>query len=278
MNGYKDEAMLVLAIAASLLLIGIGEGVVARGLGRAVAVAFPPPRARGGGGNEGRILRREHERTLARLAEAEAQINRSRELLRENHRLAELLDFCEGGSAALVAARVIAVQGAARSGDLTMIVDKGARAGARVGMAVITPDGLVGRIAIANDFSSAVEPLYSRRLAVSVYDTRTRVVGIARWSDGLGIALGNVPLHCEVAAGDTVLTSGLGGRYPRGVRVGVVDRVEARDYELFRRIDINPAVELRRLDAVLIVLSHRSEIDELIFDETDQTLISGTGR
>ncbi|MAE68968.1 MAG: rod shape-determining protein MreC [Gemmatimonadetes bacterium] len=273
MNGFRDEAVLILAVALSLVLIGIGDGPLSHATLRVVALAFHPPRATVGWIDEGRALRREYSRIAGRLANAEQQLTRHQELRAENRRLRRVLDFCDRKPSALVAARVIALQGAPRSGDLTMIINKGARVGIRVGMAVITPDGFVGRIAIANDFSSAVEPLFSRQLAVSAYDLQTRVVGIARWFDGARISLDNVPLHCEVAVGDTIATSGLGARYPRGVRIGVVDRVQAHDYELFRKIDVTPSVEFNRIEEVLVVLSIDPEVESLVFDETGQTLL-----
>ncbi len=273
MNGFKDEAVLVSAVVVSLVLIGLGDGALAHALGRVVALAFHPPRATVGWIDEGRALRREYSLIAGRLANAEHRLTRHQELATENRRLRDLLDFCERAPSALIAARVIALQGAPRSGDLTMIINKGARVGVQVGMAVITPDGLVGRIAIANDFSSAVEPLFSRQLAVSAYDLQTRVVGIARWFDGARISLDNVPLHCEVAIGDTIATSGLGARYPRGVRIGVVDRVQVHDYELFRKIGVSPSVEFNRIEGVLVVLSIDPEVEKLVFDETGQTLL-----
>jgi rod shape-determining protein MreC len=270
---FADELVLASALLAALLLFAAGPRIGGGVIGRTVAATFNPPRAFVAWMEEGRVLREEHDALVAETARLKMAVLRDRELAMENQRLRHLLDFCEGSAAPMISARVVGLQGSAWSGDLRMILDKGERSGISVGMAVMTPQGLVGRVAIANDYSATVEPLYSRSLAVSAYDQRTRVVGIVRWSSGVHLGFEKVPLHCDVAPGDTLVTSGLGGGYPRGVGIGVISALEARDYDLFLRVEVNPFVDFQQIEEVLVVLDEApGASNEARFDEADQTL------
>ena len=275
---FADELLLALAILAALLLYAAGPDLAGGVIGRTVAIAFNPPRAFVAWLEEGRALRDEHDALVAETARLKMDALRDQELLTENRRLRHLLDFCESSPAPLISARVVGLQGSAWSGDLRMILDKGERSGIAVGMPVMTPQGLVGRAAIANSRSATVEPLYSRSLAVSAYDQRSRVVGIVRWSSGFYLDLQKVPLHCDVAVGDTLVTSGLGGAYPRGIGIGVINALEARDYDLFLRVEVAPFVDFQQIEEVLVVLDDAPGTrSEATFDEADQTLTFGAG-
>lgn len=273
LSRFGEEAALAIAVLVSLILMATGSHAASGLVGRVIAATFNPPRVLIGWFEEGRALRAAHDDLVGELVRLRIDLMRSQELTGENQRLRQVLDFCEESAAPMIATRVVARQGSPWSGDLTMIVDKGRSSGLQVGMAVLTPAGLVGRVAIANDYSSAIEPLFSRSLAVSAYDLRSRVVGIAHWTDGVLIGVEKVPLHCDMAVGDTLVTSGLGGGYPRGIGIGVLKKVEAFDYDLFLRIEFEPFVDFQRLEEMLVVLWHDpAEVDQ-VFQEINQTLI-----
>ena len=71
--------------------------------------------------------------------------------------------------------------------------------------------------------------------------------------EGMG-RLKYVPRDAELRPGDTVISSGLGGLYPKGLVVGRVEKVEPNGDGLFQRVEVAPAVDFSRLEDVLIVL------------------------
>lgn len=270
----RDElAFLACLIVAVGLMLGGRDSTVEVFLGRTVAYVFHPPRAAASLVEEVRGLRRSHEASEVALARARAELLRGSEIRVQHARLLALLEFCDTSPAPMTAARVIAQEGEPWAGDLSWTVGKGTRQGIDVGMPVITPDGLVGLVAVAHDLSSVVEPLYSRQMAVSAYGLRTRVVGMLRWSGGPWLDLDNVPLHCPIAVGDTIVTSGLGQLYPRGVPVGVVRTVTSRDYDLFLDVELEPAVDFHRLEDVLVVQGDDPGELPAGYVEIDQTLV-----
>ena len=79
----------------------------------------------------------------------------------------------------------------------------------------------------------------------------------------LGVAVGGAMSHIEIKyiqpsasleVGDEVLTSGVGGIFPRGISVGIVSKTSARDYDIFRHVEIVPLVQFSKLDRVFVII------------------------
>jgi rod shape-determining protein MreC len=83
------------------------------------------------------------------------------------------------------------------------------------------------------------------------------VRGVAEGDLRQGIVLDLLPSDSEIAEGTLVLTSGLGGNYPRGLLLGSVRTLEARPQSPFTRATVEPAAELSGLDTVLVLISFR---------------------
>ena len=100
---------------------------------------------------------------------------------------------------------------------------------------------------------SLVETLASPEVAVSCRDQRSGIVGILRWVCGSQFGLDRVDAVEDVLVGDPLVTSGMGGIYPRGVPVGVVTRVENSLDGLFKQVEVRPYVDLNGLQDVFVV-------------------------
>ncbi|HTM01457.1 MAG TPA: rod shape-determining protein MreC, partial [Candidatus Omnitrophota bacterium] len=112
----------------------------------------------------------------------------------------------------------------------------------------------VGRIERVSGHAARVLTLLHRDCAVAARIERSRVDGVVRWEygDRPTLDLLYVSSQEDVKPGDRVLTSGLGGIFPAGVRIGTVERVGLEPNGLTKEIVIDPAVDFRKLEEVLI--------------------------
>lgn len=198
-------------------------------------------------------VRRENKLLAQRIRELEAQLIQCRELQGSMERIQALLDFQASLKLPTVASQVI---GEDSSGWFrTLIIDKGKRDGIERGMPVVTKEGLVGHVMESADFSAKVLLIIDRNSAVDVMLQQSRTKGVL---EGIGrpdlCLLKYVPRSETVDVGELVITSGLGGVYPKGLVVGKVEKVWREGYGLFQKVDVRPQVDFRRLEEVLVVL------------------------
>lgn len=241
--------LLVVLLSVTLMLLSSArKDEVARSLNDAalMPVQTLAAKARGLVG-----LRSENDELRAQLARARLDLAALVELGREDERLRRMLDFKSGSRFQLVSARVIAREASHPGGGYK--IDRGSREGVRGELAVITPDGLVGKTVLVEPHSSWVRPVVARGCRVSARLLRTRVDGILDWSPEKGLHMTFVPLRSEAAVGDTVVTTGLGGVFPRGVCVGVVTAVEPFPADGSLRLLVNPAVNFSALEEAFVV-------------------------
>lgn len=176
-------------------------------------------------------------------------------------RLQALLSFKEQFISRTIAAQVIGSSGSEQS--RTIYIDKGAREGVRPDMAVITKDGIVGKVLQvygANPLESSTAQVLlinDQTSGVGVILDKTRLQGILRGTPSGEVTLEKVMSDETVSPGDLVLTSGGDGIFPKGLPVGTVTRVSPGS-ELFLNIRVRPAANLNRLEEVLVV----TKIDE----------------
>jgi rod shape-determining protein MreC len=122
----------------------------------------------------------------------------------------------------------------------------------RVNQPVVSPTGLVGRVVLVAGGYAKIQLITDRSASVGVMIERTRRQGITHGGGRGFLELDYVPLQSDVRPGDVVVTAGIDGVYPRGVRVGRVASVEAGD-ELFHRIRVLPGVDFGSLDHVFLL-------------------------
>jgi rod shape-determining protein MreC len=203
-------------------------------------------------------------RTLRqRNAELEKQINRLlienvqlREIEAENANLRRLLAFAQRHPwlefrGAEVTARVIGRDPTNLSNYL--LINLGSEHGIREGMPVITESGLVGRISRANSTCSQVLLLTDPTSAVNAIIQSSRLTGIVQGRVGGGLIMDYIPQDATITPGEIVITSGLGGNFPRRLVIGQITAVYQRDYEMFQRAVVRPSVDFDRLEQVLVV-------------------------
>ncbi|MCI5600968.1 MAG: rod shape-determining protein MreC [Hallerella porci] len=173
-----------------------------------------------------------------------------REGLEEANRLRELVHFDNVWEYPIVTARVIG-QNPGRF-LTTFVVNRGTDHGIEVDLPVFTTQGLVGRISAVSRSHSKVQLLPDPSLHVSILVQRTRVVGFLNGGSANTLQA-FVPSYTGVREGDTLVTSGLGGIYPKGIGVGIVRSLEKGDLDVVTNIEVAPFQKFTRLEEVFIM-------------------------
>ena len=196
--------------------------------------------------DENRQLRREK----ALLSE---QLNRYREGYLEGMRLQKLLALKDGFPYRTVAARVI--DSDRTSLFKTILINKGTSEGLRVGLPVLSDQGVVGRIIETSWHASRVLLMIDENSNIDALIQRSRAQGILQGAGASGCNLKYISRVEEVQTGDVVLSSGLAGVFPKGLLLGVVTGVSRREGGLFQKIDVAPAVDFGKLEEVMAVIT-----------------------
>jgi rod shape-determining protein MreC len=136
-----------------------------------------------------------------------------------------------------------------------LIIDRGAADGVQRGMPVLTAEGLVGRISEVSASAAKVMLITDPSSSVSALIQRSRATGMVQGYPGGELVMRYIPQGDMVAPGDIVLTSGLGGNFPKRLVIGQVASVSQRDVEMFQEAVVIPAVNLRDLEMVMVVLN-----------------------
>lgn len=133
-------------------------------------------------------------------------------------------------------------------------MDKGTRDGVREKLAVVTNKGVIGHVIHSAPNSSKLLLITDSRSAVDALFQDSRVPGVVVGNGGDTCDMKYVPIDAEVKEGDKVISSGLGGIFPKGMEVGTVFKVTKRKQGLFQEITIKPGAQISRLEEVLVLL------------------------
>jgi rod shape-determining protein MreC len=136
-----------------------------------------------------------------------------------------------------------------------LIIDRGSKDGIQLGMPVLAAEGLVGRISEVSIDSAKVMLITDPSSSVSALIQRSRATGSVQGYPGDELVMRYIPQGDTVTPGDIVITSGLGGNFPKRLVIGQVVSVTNRDVEMFQEARLVPAVNLRDLETVMVLLS-----------------------
>lgn len=202
-------------------------------------------------------LRTENERLEQENAELRRQIVLLQEAEIQNEILRRELNFKEAvPNYELLAAEVIGHD----SSNLLqyLILDRGADDGIERNMPVISGEGLVGRISEVSSNSAKVMLITSPSSSVGALVQRSRATGIVQGNLQNSLEMRYIQLDADVAPGDLVLTSGLGGNFPKRLVIGQIVKVEHQEVDMFQQATLVPAVNLKDLEVVMIMVSFSS--------------------
>ncbi len=197
-------------------------------------------------------IQKENAMLRRRLAKLGAVAVRARELEAENQRLRRLLAFRDSVEFETVPARVI-------GRDYSCLtIDRGADAGIRDQMCVLTSEGVVGRILNVSGHTAKVLLIWDSNSRLGGMVQRTRAQGVVEGDQDGRCIMRYLEASVDVRPYDLVVTSGEGGVFPKGLAVGRVIAVARREGELFQTATIEPLAELDRLEEVLVAVAERT--------------------
>lgn len=195
-------------------------------------------------------LREENERLRSRNVELEEAANAT-------ERLQELLDLRSAYDLSATAARIIS--GSSDSWSRSAIIDKGEDAGVTVNMPVTSSAGVVGQIIDTGPTTSTIRLITDEASNVAAMVQESRAHGMLCGSVSGELRLELVSTDLDVAVGDMVITSGLGGVFPKGLPLGIVKSVETSEGAQYHTIVVEPFAHTNNLEEVLVITALSEE-------------------
>jgi rod shape-determining protein MreC len=200
----------------------------------------------------------ENNRLKGRIIGLESQVAELNDLKKENHTLHGLLDLGLDKEYDLKMAQVTAKDMAQDS----LLVDKGSNDSITNGAAVIDSNkAVVGRVVAVYDKFSKVELLTDKASSFDVRVGDGGIDGLARGQGNFNLSLDLIPKDKDISSGLTVVTSPLGGIFPKDLVVGNIGLVHKNDAQMFQKAQIIPAFMIEDTDQVFIVMGVNAPAD-----------------
>lgn len=196
-------------------------------------------------------LKKENEKLKEELRTARRLILEAEAIKRENEELREMLGVVKAQRERVVVAEVIAVN-QELSGKFYLI-NKGKKYGVDVNQAVLTADGVFGKVYSAGNDSAVVIPINHPLSAVSARISETGELGILEGSVKGNLYLKLIPKESRVSIGMIVVTSGFGGVYPKNLLIGTIKKVKEDPNRLDLEIEVGPACDFNSVDFVIVI-------------------------
>jgi rod shape-determining protein MreC len=201
-------------------------------------------------------LRARNAELEAQVSQLQAQVIELQQRVNETEILAALVDFSRSNPES--AYRAAAVIGRDPSPFLHyIIINRGSNDGIRRGMPVVTNQGLVGRVDAVIADAARVQLITDPASSVNVYLQNADTSAVLYGSVTGDVSLDLISPNALVEPGDLILTSGLGGGYPADLIIGQVVTVRSLEFELFQQATVQQAVDLSRLEIVLVITNFR---------------------
>ncbi|MEG0772345.1 rod shape-determining protein MreC [Clostridium sp.] len=203
-------------------------------------------------------IKKENEKLKSENENLEYKATQNVILEQENQRLRAMLNFTDlRNEYNYVGSDIVGISGANFLDGY--IINKGTNSGIGKGMVAITGDGLVGQVTSVGTNWSIVQSISNENIAVAGYISTTQesdgiVKGYKGNEDRFLAQITGLSIKSQIAKGDTILTSGLGGIYPKGIKIGEVIEVEEDKASVVKNAIIKPSVDFNKLEQLLIVV------------------------
>lgn len=193
---------------------------------------------------ENRILKK-------RVAELEAINNHFLEIDKENQRLKALLAFRKTIPNVIISAQIIGKD--ATSWFRSILLNKGIKDGVTVNQPVVTHQGLVGKVVRTSSSTAQVELITDKNSRVAALIQKNRAEAILYGQSTPIAVLEYLDRDVDIQLGDCVISSGMGGIFPKGLMLGIISKVGKKAYGLFQYAEVTPLVPFSMLEEVLIL-------------------------
>jgi rod shape-determining protein MreC len=186
------------------------------------------------------------------ISRLESDLTTMEEVRKENLRLKRLLSYSDEMSHQRVMAQVVGWDSA---NEFKVIrLNKGKKDGIKVMAPVITDHGLVGYVYRVTDNYADVLTILDQNNRVDVMIERTRTHGIVEGVFNFKCALKYIMRNEPVEVGDKLITAGVGGIYPKGIKVGMITDIKKENFGMTLSIEVIPSVDFDKLEEVLVLI------------------------
>jgi rod shape-determining protein MreC len=263
---YRAAAVFIAASGVSVLMIaspGEHQAKTARFL---AFTLFYPLQVTFDQATKAENIYAENRRLKLQVAQLSARVAQLRDEQIENGRLRRMLGFEERTPHDIIPVSVVA-----RDPSLiqkSVVVNAGKNRGVKTFMPVVGEGGIAGKVVQTMPFLSQVQLISDPINRTSIMVRRTRALGILETENGSDF-FARFRVHEDVAAGDTVVTSGLGGIYPRGFPAGVVEKVSDEGDRLYKKAAVRPILDIDHAEELFVVrrppqwAAFRAQLDSL---------------
>jgi rod shape-determining protein MreC len=200
-----------------------------------------------GASEENRVLKSE-------VAELQARVNMTKDLASENDGLKKDLGFKLGNPYGFKLLPAMIISRSPSNWFESVLINKGSADEVSVDQAVVCSEGIVGRISEVGRFYSKVMLVTDPGSSMGVMIKRSKELGVAVGGAMSYLQIKYLQVSASLEVGEEVLTSGVGGVFPKGIPVGVISKTSARDYDIFRYVEIKPLVQFSKLDRVFVIM------------------------
>ncbi len=242
--------MLPWAILLSILLLVIGDSARQSIASMAAEYVYAPFFAMKHRISASARVFEENRQLQRRIAELSLENQRYRESAIENRQLRRLLELPPPWDADVIPAEVVT---SISPGTGSMWIETGESVRLETGWPVATEHGLIGKVVETRHPLARVRTLWDQLSRVAAYDQRSRIAGIVAWDAGPSLDLTFVQPSADITAGDTIVSSGWGGVFPKGIRIGTVADVDTIPRADFLDIRVTPMVRAEGLQYVFVL-------------------------
>lgn len=202
------------------------------------------------------VLKSQNDELLAKNSELETQLRELEIIKSENKILKEAMALTEKYPEYATVPSEIINKDFENYSDV-FIINSGEKDGVKKDMAVISEQGLVGRIISTTDTTSKVLPIIDPSSSVSSKTSTTRdsVICKGNIESNNELKLQYIPTDTNISSQDSVETSGMGGIYPRGITIGTITEIVNPGNKLEEYAIVKPAVNFDKLETVLVIIS-----------------------
>jgi rod shape-determining protein MreC len=277
---FKSRLILVILIVLSLLILALNlnqkdKGIVAylqktvltviSPMQQAVNSVFTPVRNSWKALGHLSTLEENNlklQKEIHNLKEGKIEI---KEIKKENERLRSLLAFKKKIKYESLPATIIGISSS--SPQSIIVIDKGKKDSIGKLMPVLAENGLVGKVIMSVNHASQVQLLTDPKSSVGATIKRTGAVGIVEGDTGGRLLLKFLPQNSNVKLNDTIVTSGLGGIFPKDILIGKISSVISNEGSGEPVIEISPAVDISKIDQIFVITNPPVELPKNLLGE-----------
>lgn len=219
-------------------------------------------------------VREQNAQLKTRVSDLEEELLQYREALVTSGHLQRIAEMRKDHELPMLPSEVVGFD----SGPVfrSVLLDRGGQDGVDSGQPVITDDGVVGLVTATSGNSARAMLVLDSQSAIDAFVQRSRVRGIVRGRGTGSLEFDFAARGADVEVGDLVLTSGLGGVYPKGLRLGTIEEAREAEGRLFRKAVLRPAVDFGRLEQVFVMLWRAPSMD-LLYGEKGEASVHRRG-